>query len=253
MVVPAFGRLTATNATLRRLVLAAYEKEPFQVVGGPAWENTARFDITAKATDGSATTNQILELLKTLLADRFKLRVHAETREVPIYALVMARSDGTIGAKLKPSAAACPDFKAQQQQQYEALAKGGLAAVLPKPGETVPCTVTSRPSEPGLIAVKATGQSLAALSLMLTQLTGRLVVDKTGLTGLYDFDLTVDLLTLSRRSADIGSNFGPLAPGLPEAPALMTQLQEDLGLKLDSQRGPGEVLVIDSAELPTPD
>ena len=78
-------------------------------------------------------------------------------------------------------------------------------------------------------------------------------MDKTGLTGLYDFDLTIDLQTLMRLSADINGNESPVQPGLAEAPALMTQLQEDLGLKLDSQRGPGEILVIDSAELPMPD
>jgi len=82
---------------------------------------------------------------------------------------------------------------------------------------------------------------------------GREVVDKTGLTGLYDFDLVVDIQTLIRLSADINGNAAPLPPGVPDVPALMTQLQEDLGLKLDSLRGPGEVLVIDSAELPIAD
>ena len=80
-----------------------------------------------------------------------------------------------------------------------------------------------------------------------------LVVDKTGLAGRYDLDLIVDLQTLVRLSADLGGNPSSLPPGLSEAPALMTQLQDDLGLKLDSQRGPGEVLVIDGAELPMPD
>ena len=78
-------------------------------------------------------------------------------------------------------------------------------------------------------------------------------MDKTGLAGRYDSDLTIDLQTLMRLSADFDGSVSPLPPGLSEAPALMTQLQEDLGLKLDSQRGPGEVLVIDSAELPAPD
>jgi len=256
LVVPALGRLTATNATLRRLVYAAYEKEQFvQVVGGPTWQSVNRFDINAKAIDGSATTDQILELLKTLLVDRFKLKVHTETREVPIYALMVRRNDGTIGAKLKSSGAACPDPEVQRQRQLEALAKGGLSAAQPKPGEERPCSITLVPSTsaPGSIALQARGQTMRSLSLALVQLTGRPVVDKTGLTGLYDFDLTIDLQTLMRRSADINGSGSPLPPGLSEAPALMTQLQEDLGLKLDSQRGPGEVLVIDSAELPMPD
>src|SRR5688500_5374148 len=89
MVLPALGRLTATNVTLRMLVMAAYQKQPFQIVGGPPWQNSDKFDINAKAEDGSLSPDQTLELLKTLLADRFKLKVHTETREVPIYALVL--------------------------------------------------------------------------------------------------------------------------------------------------------------------
>jgi len=255
MVAPALGRLTAMNVTLRRLVYEAYRLVPFQVVGGPAWQNVNKFDINAKTIDGSVTTDQILDLLKTLLADRFKLKVHTETREIPFYALVVARNDGTIGPKLKSSAAACPDLEVQQRQRNEALAKGGLTALQPKPGETNLCSIELVPSTstPGTIALRARGQTMSMLSSSLTQLAGRLVVDKTGLTGRYDLDLIVDLQTLMRLSADLGGNVSPLPPGLSEAPALMTQLQEDLGLKLDSQRGPGEVLVIDSAELPMPD
>ena len=93
---------------------------------------------------------------------------------------------------------------------------------------------------------------MSTLSLILTQLVGRPVVDKTGLTGLYDFELAIDLQTLMRIYADLGVNV-PLPQRLPEGPPLMTLLQEDLGLKLDAQRGPGDVLVIDSATLPSPD
>jgi len=253
MVVPALGRLTATNATLRRLVYAAYQLQSFQVVGGPAWQNTNRFEINAKAIDGSATTDQILELLKTLLADRFKLKVHTETREVPIYELAIARNDGKTGAKLKLSAGACPDVEAQEQQEFERLAKGGPPAE-PTPGDTRPCSITLLPSRavPGSLSIQARGQTMRSLALALTTLVGRLVVDKTGLTELYDFDLTVDRQTMTRLTVENGGDSPrPQPAGLPEAPALITQLQEDLGLKLDSQRGPGQVLVIDSAELPT--
>jgi uncharacterized protein (TIGR03435 family) len=101
--------------------------------------------------------------------------------------------------------------------------------------------------------MKASGQAMSTLALLLTQLMGRPVVDKTGLNGLYDFDLTIDLRTLLNLYQELGVNVGPLPPTLPEGPSMMTLLQEDLGLKLDSQRGPGEVLVVDSAERPTPD
>ncbi len=254
VVVPAFGRLTATNATLRRLVFAAYQLQPFQVVGGPAWANTDKFDINAKAIDSSTTPAQFFDLLKTLLADRFKLRVHTETREVPLFVLTVSRNDGRVGPKLTPSATACPDLEVQQQRQAETLAQGGSAPPA-TPGERRPCSITLLPSTsaPGSIAVQATGQTMQSLSVALTQLLSRTVVDRTGLTGQYDFTLLVDLQTLARLSADLGDNPQPLPSGLSEAPALTTQLQEDLGLKLDSQRGPGEVLVIDGAEPPTPD
>ena len=254
-VLPALGRLTAQNVTLRMLVMAAYQKQPFEIVGGPEWQNADKFDINAKAAEASPTTDQMLGMLQTLLADRFKLKLHTDTREVPIYALVLARSDRKFGAKLKASADDCPDFKVQQQQQLEAIAKGGLqglAAQAMKPGETRPCAFGTYPAGPGLIGVKASGQALSTLALVLTQLAGRPVVDKTGLTGLYDFEMTIDLQTLARIYAELSVNM-PLPPGLPEGPSLMTLLQEDLGLRLDSQRGPGNVLVIDSAERPQPD
>jgi uncharacterized protein (TIGR03435 family) len=199
----------------------------------------------------------MLEALKTLLADRFKLKLHTETRDVPIYALVLARSDGKMGAKLKPSADTCPDFKVQQQQQLETIAKGGiaaLAAAAAKPGETRACSFAGVPqTTPGAIGLKASGQSIEVLTTMLTQFTGRPVVDKTGLKGLYDYEFVIDLQTLLRLYSELGINVPGLPANLPEGPSLMTSLQEDLGLKLDSQRGPGEVLIVDSAELPTPD
>jgi uncharacterized protein (TIGR03435 family) len=116
-VLPALGRLSAQNVTLRMLVMAAYQKQPFEIVGGPPWQNSDKFDINARAEDASGTTDRVLGMLKTLLADRFNLKVHTETREVPIYALVLARSDGKFGQKLKPSTDNCPDFKVQQQHR----------------------------------------------------------------------------------------------------------------------------------------
>jgi uncharacterized protein (TIGR03435 family) len=255
MVLPALGRLTAQNVTLRILAMAAYQKQPFEISGGPPWQNQNKFDITATTENRAATTDQLLGMLQTLLADRFKLKTHVEKRDVAIYALMLARDDRRFGQKLKASTAECPDFKTQRQEQLEALAKGGLAALAaaaPKPGENRPCAVASAPAGPGLIGIRATGQTMALLATVLTQLVGRPVVDKTGLEGLYDFDFTVDLQTLMRIAAEMGIS-NPMPQNLPEGPSLMTQLQEDLGLKLDSQRGPGEVLVIDSAEMPLPD
>jgi uncharacterized protein (TIGR03435 family) len=256
MVLPALGRLTAQNVTLRMLVMAAYQKQPFQIAGGPEWQNSNKFDINARAENASVTTDGIFSMLQTLLADRFKLKVHTETREVPIFALMLARDDGRLGPKMKPSTDECPDWKVRQQQQLEAIAKGGvgaLAAMMPKPGEKASCMIVPQQGTPGVIGMRGTGQSMEIVTLFLTQLTGRPVVDKTGLEGLYDWDIEIGFQALMEVYAQLGLPVPPLPPGLPESRSIMTMLQEDLGLKLDSQRGPGEVLVIDSAEMPTPD
>ena len=108
IIVPALGRLQAQNMTLRLLIVAAYQKQSFQVIGGPDWLNTTKFDVNARAADAKASTTALLEMLQWLLADRFKLRVHSETRQVPIYALMLARADGRPGPQLKRSTADCP-------------------------------------------------------------------------------------------------------------------------------------------------
>ena len=257
MVLPALGRLTAQNVTLRMLVMTAYNKQPFEIVGGTPWWNQNKFDITAKAEDGSATLDQMRTMLQGLLADRFKLKTHVETREMPIYELVLARGDKRFGPKMKASSDSCPDYKEQQQKILEAIAKGGVGALqsmLAKPGENKPCSITQIPPTPDNLALgfKATGQSMELLVTLLTQLSGRPVVDKTGLTGAHDFELSISLQSLAALYQELGVTL-PLPPNLPEGPALMTTVQEDLGLKLDSKRGPSEVLVVDGAELPTAD
>ena len=258
LMLPALGRLTAQNVTLRLLVMGAYQKQPFEIVGGPPWQNVDKFDIQAKAEDAAINTDGMLKMLQALLADRFKLKVHTETREVPIYNLVVARSDGKLGPLMKPSTDTCPDFKETQQKMLEAIARGGpgaLQSLMGRPGENKPCSITQVPpsaSNPGALTMQARGQSLDLLALVLTQLTGRPVVNKTGLTGAYDYDVTIDLQTIVGIYQQLGLNV-PVPPNLPEGPSLMTSLQENLGLKLDSSRGPGSVLVIDSAELPVSD
>jgi uncharacterized protein (TIGR03435 family) len=257
MVLPALGRLTAQNVTLRMLVMFAFDKQPFQLVGGPSWQNSNKFDIEARTRDSSTPLEQMRLMTRSLLADRFQLKSHTETREVPIYALVVARDNGRLGPKLKPSTDVCPDFKEQQQKMLEAIAKGGISAVqsmMGKPGENKPCSMTQIPpsADNPALGIQARGQSIELLVMLLTQLSGRPVVDRTGLTGPYDFELQISLQTLAAVYQELGVSLN-LPPTLPEGPALMTTVQEDLGLKLDSQRGPGEVLVIDGAELPAVD
>ena len=138
----------------------------------------------------------------------------------------------------------------------EAMAQGGiggLTAIMSKPGEPKRCGISPAAPASAGIGIKLNGMPILMLTEMLTQLVGRPVVDKTGLNGLYDYEITIDVPTLMRMYAELGVNLPNAAASLPEGPSLMTTLQENLGLKLAAQRGPGQVLVVDSAEPPTPD
>jgi uncharacterized protein (TIGR03435 family) len=253
------GGVSISNMPLRLLVRMAYGLQDFQIAGGPSWQMTSKFDISAKAPEGTKGPQDLPAMMKTLLADRFKLKAHTETRELPIYALVLARSDRTLGPDIKPSSSECSP--ADAQKRAEEFAKGGGAELLQKlaKGEAVPCMIMPaiNPANPGGgFGLRGNGQAMSGLTQFLTQVTGRIVQDKTGLTGLYDFELKFDPQVLMAMLPQLGINV-PSATGanLPpsDSPALLDAIQEQLGLKLDSQRGPVEVLVIDSAEMPQPD
>jgi uncharacterized protein (TIGR03435 family) len=259
------GGLSISNMPLRLLVRMAYGVQDFQIVGGPSWQMSSRFDITAKAAEGTVRgTQDMLPMVKSLLADRFKLKAHTESREMPTYAMVVARSDGSLGRDIKPSTSDCSNAAADAQKRAEELLKGGASsflAMLTK-GEAIPCTVTPalNPSNPAAgFALRGNGQPMTALTQLLTQATGRVVLDKTGLTGLYDWELRFDPTVFMALLPQLGINIPGAAAGatasspFADSPSLLTALQEQLGLKLDSQRGPVEVLVIDSAEMPLPD
>lgn len=223
------GRANIANATLRILIRQAYRLQDFQIVGGPGWINSDRFNITARA-EGNPSGSQMQDMLRALLIDRFKLVAHEERRELPIYALVMARSDRKPGVQLHQ---AKPCFRSPVNLPPQNLPLG----------ET-PCGFRLRP---GMIAAR--GVSMAALSYQLASQVSRVVVDRTGLAGDFDFEMeftpfqrpaTLDAAASSDRPVDAG-------------PSIFTALQEQLGLKLDADRGAVDVLVIDRAEPPTPD
>jgi uncharacterized protein (TIGR03435 family) len=240
---PTLGRLTILNAPLRFLVLRAYGPLfDFQIIGGPDWQMSRRFDIQAKAEDPAADMGAMLPMLKTLLEDRFQLKVHTETREMPIYALVVARDDGRLGANIKPSTADCSN---------PAPVPADIAALL-QAGRGVPCAIMPVPTRvAGSMTLRADGASMAALARFLTGTTRRIVHDRTGLSGLYDWEMTYDRRVTPPPALQPSNNL-PLSPP-SESPQMTTALQEQLGLKLESTRGPVEVLVIDHAALPEPD
>jgi uncharacterized protein (TIGR03435 family) len=250
------GRLTFENATLRDLVTLAYQlqdgslRHDSQISGGPSWINADRFDIVAKADipDGVdanrpvgatrpadiAAIDQVRLMVRTLLADRFKLAVHNETRELPMYALVMARSDGRPGPQLR-----------QVEVDCAALYGGGRRPAPPEPGKAE-CGAFR-----GLGTSRITGHAVTMpmlANLVVRGSVGRMVLDQTGLGGAFDLDLewTPDHTSLPGEAS-------PGAPPTSEGSSIFTALQEQLGLRLDSRRGPADVLVIDHVERPTQD
>lgn len=244
------GRFTATNTPLRMLIMAAYElKQDAQLAGGPPDLLTAKYDITARATDTATVgMKELPQLLRSLLADRFKLKAHTESRELPLYDLVLARSDGRLGPDLKPSKSDCSKADELAAAQGAALAKGDVASFVGKPR---PCTVSTDTSGGPLnLMMRGDGQEMKQIVEILTQLTGRAVRDKTGLTGRYDFDMKMDLQMVLALAQRMGANIPAAAANIPQSDgsSLTTALNEQLGLKLESVRGPVDVLVIDSVE-----
>jgi uncharacterized protein (TIGR03435 family) len=212
-------RISIENYTLRALICSAYGlKSDTQVLGGPDWLDKQAFDITAKIEDADLEKMRSMtpedrqkkrnQMLQSLLAERFQLKVHSEQRTMPVYALVQTKS----GAKLTPAAAATPNTG------HSLLTSNGRMTAL------------------------AISMDSLADDLTRTPETGnRVVLNHTGLTGDYDFKLNW--------SQDWGSGTPPDA----ELPGLFTALEEQLGLKLQSEKGSVPVVVIDSAEKPTID
>jgi uncharacterized protein (TIGR03435 family) len=251
------GRLTATNTPLRMLIMAAYElQQDAQLVGGPPELLAAKYDITAKAPMATIGRKDLPPLLRALLADRFALKAHTESRELPVYDLVLARGDGRLGPDLKPSTSDCSKSDERLAEQGAALARGDLSKVIATPGVTLPCTIAPNVAGgPMNLSMHGDGQDMSQIVELLSQLTGRTVRDRTGLTGRYDFDMKLDLQAVLALAGRMGANIPPAAANIPQAEgsSLMTALNEQLGLKLESTRGAIDVVVIDSVEAPAPD
>jgi len=171
------GRVNATQATIRDLILRAYDLLPFQLVGGPEWMNSARFDVAAKAESGfSGGTAEIQAMLRSLLGDRFKLRVHTENREAPVYHLVLANREGKLGPQLRRSSV---DSAAMRAQQPTAAGQQGVES------DCQPAFDAS--VKDGTITMKLKGESLTALARLLSSPeTRRVVLDKTEVEGTFD-------------------------------------------------------------------
>jgi uncharacterized protein (TIGR03435 family) len=219
------GSFTATNVSLRNLIqYEAYDIPQSRILGGPKWLDSTRFDIEAKMDDAEAAQLKALDyehsrvqaqaMFQQLLADRFQLKVHWETRELPVYALAVAKK----GAKLQPAK------------------------------DTTGNTGTSSNSHGSGVQFTATGQTVTQLAQSLTSSAahelGREVIDKTGIEGKYDVSLN---WTRDTGAASAGTDGNAQESG----PSIFTAIQEQLGLKLEPSKAPVRVLVIDRAEMPS--
>lgn len=192
------GEFTAKKRTLNDLIMFAYDIRGFQRTGGPAWLDTDTYDITAKP--GGTTTRAMLQ---TLLAERYKLTIHRETRTLPVYHLVIAKYGHKLG---QPTAG-----------KNFSISNGTFKNV-----------------------------DLALLAKYLSSQVDHVVIDKTGITGSYDFTLQ-----WAPEPPTMPSDAQPARETSPDNPPIFTALQEQLGLKLEPSKGPVEIIVIDHAQKPT--
>jgi uncharacterized protein (TIGR03435 family) len=228
--------------TLTDLIVEGYKVKPHQI-SGPDWLSMERFDIQAKLLDG-ATEDQVPHMLQTLLADRFGLRTHTESRTVSAYALIVGKN----GAKLQLSTLP-PD--PEPAKGLTTLTPSAGATVTSSGGPAGPTRMSMGPNGVQMVMLKA---KLSAFADMLTSILGKPVVDRTGLTGDYQITLDIPQEDVQNVARALGMG-GPAATiGAPTDPGggSMFQAVEQFGLRLDSRKEQIETLVIDHIEkLPT--
>ena len=243
------GQYRAINVPLRVTITNAWNLRDHQILGAPGWVATDRFDIIAKEPEGTFTDEQRRLMMQALLADRFKLQARVDTRELPIYNLVLLRADGRLGPELKPTPVDCA------AQRKERASGGAPPADPPRPNanidERVPCSQRAFFGPQG-VTLNSSGRTLEQIAATLGTYADRTVVNKTGLTGEYD--------VLLKFRPEAGGPTGGLAPPLSttgdplsDLATLGVAVREQLGLRLEPARGPVPVLVIDSISPPTED
>ncbi|HEX3374198.1 MAG TPA: TIGR03435 family protein [Edaphobacter sp.] len=224
----------ASNVSLKMLIQNAYGIREDLISGAPSWADSARFDIDAKVAGSDVealkklTPEQRRLILQPLLADRFKLKIHTETKQLPVYELVLAKG----GSKLKEATPG--DTYANGFKGPDGIGRGGMMRV-------------------GRGQLTAQAVPTTGLANMLSQQLHRTVLDKTGLTGKYDLELnwTPDQGSDPMfKGPDGGQHSSDAAPD-SSGPSIFTAVQEQLGLKLQSAKGPVETLVIDHVEMPS--
>lgn len=195
------GRYLAHNLTLKRLIAIAWDIDESAVLGGPAWTSSDSYDINAKIPEHAArwTREQNLHMLEALLTERFQLKFHRETRQVSGYFLAVAKT----GSKMTPAKPGPDDSSTSSNQTY----------------------------------LRATNLPMDAFARRLSRNRdiGKVVVDKTGLTGRFDFEL----------------EWSPVQAESGNHPSIFTAIQEQLGLRLEAAKVPLQAVIIDGAEKPS--
>jgi uncharacterized protein (TIGR03435 family) len=202
------GRLDITGMTLRDMVRFAYDVRDIQISGGPAWFDSDHWDIAATA-GREISEDERLRMLQRLLVERFQMTIRREMKELPVYALLVGKN----GSKLKQSTAGNPE-----RIELDASRTGFHHMI----GESV---------------------TISTIAKVLFREVGRIVIDRTGLTGSFDYQLE-----WVPDAASMPTINGVKPEGSTEGPSIFTAVQEQLGLKLESTKGPVEILVIDRAE-----
>lgn len=211
------GRYTYTNVPARTLIVIAYGLP--RVLGGPGWITTERYDINAIGKE-NPTSDETAQMFKALLRDRFNLAVHLEKRDFPVYSLVLARRDGQLGPGMRRSTVDCNDPQARK------AASSSQSRMV--------CGFTTEQGD-----FTGGGLTMSTLAGILATPSGRPVLDRTGLTGAFDVELRwTPTLQPDATTADVLSVF--------------TAVQEQLGLKLEADRTPLDVVVVDRIQRPAP-
>lgn len=233
------GQLTATGVTIRALILRAHGLHDAQLIGAPGWADTERFDIDARIQpppDGGP--EALMPMLRTLLADRFRLETHEETRELAAYVLMQARADGRLGPQIRPTVADCTRMTPVAKEEITAAARDGW----PPCGQAFTVSFLGGDDSLSKVRVRRAAVSMTDFARALQSAVGRPVIDRTDLAGRFDVEYSYAPPSSSSSAAAGDSNL----------PMLLVALEEQLGLRLEARRTVVPVLVIDSLERPAP-
>jgi uncharacterized protein (TIGR03435 family) len=227
------GQFMAQGMTVADLLGVAYGKglplRRFQITGGPGWLDSDRFDIAANSPIAAPTGEQMGAMILALLIERFKLVAKEETKDAPIYQLNLARQDRQLGPKLKPSGYTCFVGPAPDADRDKCVYNIGY----------------------GVLTGRGVSMSTLAYSIQNFYGIGRLVVDRTGLTGGYDMDMEWAPLTQFRQPGNLDPPSDAADRPVNAGPTIFVALKDQLGLSLDASRGPVPMVVIERLEKPT--